>query len=212
MQPCWQSQLRKCLLFYVSHFNVGKSKNITNRVELIFRANHSMDAPSKAARGLGKTGMWYHVTGMPSISTTVCDFVFIIALLLFQEAAFGTVHFQQMLYHFGIQSTMQGEGWPIVMSNSLLCCWCLTVWSSVATGLPRPGCPANLCWATGPLKAGWNLLIHIRNISHITCIFDMILSIWYHQNLLGDSWHLGTSSSTDHFKDLTSQQRSVSQF
>lgn len=40
---------------------------------------------------------------------------------------------------------MQGEGWFIVMSS------CVAL-----------GCPANICWATGPLTASRNLLIHIR--------------------------------------------------
>lgn len=127
----------------------------------------------------------------------------IIALLLFQC--------------FITQSTMQGEGWPIVMSNSLLCCWCLTVWSSGSAGLPRPGCPANPCWATGPKKkkkkAGWNYS-YISEASAISHVYlTLILSIWYIIRTFWEiSWHLGTSSSTDHFKDMTSQQTWTSQF
>lgn len=107
-----------------------------------------------------KLGFGNHVTRMPFISTIVCNlFVSLLywPLFLFQEAVFQTVDFQWMFHYFGSQSTMQGEGWSIMMSNGSS-----RVWSSVATGLHRPGYSANLCWATGPLTAGWNLPIHIR--------------------------------------------------
>lgn len=62
----------------------------------------------------------------------------------------------------------------LLMSNSLIQCICCAAQTRVS-------CESLLSYRTSKKKrkAGWNLLIHIRSISHITCIFDMILSIWY---------------------------------
>lgn len=168
-------------------------ENISTSCELIFRANQQHGCSQRSGqRAYDRLG-FENATRRPSMSTTVCNLVVLLLywpLFLFQEAAFTTVDFPWMFHYFGTQSTMQGEGWSTVMSNGSG-----RVRSSVADGLHRLGCPANLCWATGPLAENYSYIS--ENISHITCIFDMILSVWYHLNLLGDSWHLGTSSSTD---------------
>lgn len=148
-------------------FQDGK-QTISSSFELIFRADQSMDAPSVAARGpltdLDLETMWQ---GCP-----LCLCYFAVLLLywsrfFFQEAAITTVDFQWMFHYFGTQSTMQGEGWSILMSNSSG-----RVWSSVSAGLHRLSHPDNLCWATGPLAEIYSYIS--ENISHITFIFDMI--------------------------------------
>ena len=116
---------------------------------LVIMANHGLDAPSSAARGFGN-----HVTRTLHFHSCVIPLT---DSPLFREAACTAIDFQRMLLNFGAQSTMQGEGRSIMMSNGSS-----RVWSSVAARLQRSGCPAHLCWTTGPLPAGGNLLIHIR--------------------------------------------------
>lgn len=150
MQPGWRSQWRKWFQSHKSYFKMGR-ENIFTSFELLCRANHSMDAPSEAAREPVTVCVWKPYS---KDARYLCCFLL---YYLFQEASLTTVDFQWICHCFGIQSTMQGEGWSIVMSNSSV-----GVPSSVGAGLHRTGCPATLCRATGPLTAGWNLLIHIR--------------------------------------------------
>lgn len=148
-----------------------------------------MNAPSVAARGpmtdLDLETMWQGCPLFPQLFVIYLCHCFTGHFFLFQETAFQTVDFQWMFHYFGTQSTMQGEGWSIMMSNGSS-----RVWSSVAAGLHRPGCSVNFCWATGPLQqAEIYPYISENSISHVYltwyCLFDLIWIIQETVDILG---------------------------
>lgn len=132
MQPNEENacDLIKAILTYATkHFLA-----LLNRFWEHICSNVSSSRALTDGRGRGN-----HTATMPSVHN--------LAVFLIYRS--GCIHncwfFQRMFRYFDTQSTMQGEGWFIVMSPVL-----------------PPGCPANICWATGPLSASRNLFIHIR--------------------------------------------------
>lgn len=186
MQPCWRSQWRKCLWSHVNHFKMGEKKK--------FRANHSMNAPSVAAIG-PMTDLETLRQGCPVCPCHLVVLLLYRPLFLFQKAALQWLISSGRYIILALKALCKVRGGPL---------WCLTAPAESDPVLPL-GCTGRAALLI-PAEL-WDLYQQAEiysyiseNISHITCIFDMILSIWYHLNLPGDSWHLGTSSSTDHFK------------
>lgn len=80
-------------------------------------------------------GQWETWIGNTHALCFSCDRLF----SSYFEKLHAAVDIQWMLHYLGTQSTMQSQGWSIVMSND-----------------------SGRVWATGPLTAGGNVLIHIR--------------------------------------------------
>lgn len=162
MQPRWRSQWRKCLWSHVSHFKTGE-KNISTSFDLSFQSKPQHGCSQRSSqRAYDRLGFANHATRMPSMSTTVCDLV--VLLLCWPLFLFNKLHSQLLI----------SIGCPIILAFKALCkvrggpLWCLTAPAGSDPGLPL-GCPANLCWATGPLAEIYSYIS--ENISHITCIW-----------------------------------------
>lgn len=117
----------------------------------------------------------------------------VLVVLLHYSFYFKKLHSQLLI----------SSGCTIILALKALCnvrggaLRCLTALADSALALGCPGwaallISADLCWATGPLTAGWNLLIHIRKHQPYHIYIDMILI-----NLPGASSHLGTEISAN---------------